>query len=59
MRLIPRFSSESQFKSDVPNVLHIAVKPQEVVDDEEAAKAKGQGRGEDSEQTAGCKCVIL
>ncbi|KAH0562143.1 hypothetical protein GP486_003160 [Trichoglossum hirsutum] len=46
---------------DAPNVLHMNVKPQEVVDDEDAAKAKhGLGGSRDgSERSSSCRCVIL
>ncbi|CBX92611.1 predicted protein [Plenodomus lingam JN3] len=52
---------ECRFQTDTPNVVHMTVKPQEVVDDEENAKSgKGPSRrdGED-EPTAGCRCTIL
>ncbi|KAF1840760.1 ubiquitin-like protein [Cucurbitaria berberidis CBS 394.84] len=52
---------DCRFQIDNPNVVHMTVKPQEVVDEEENAKTgKGANRrdGED-EPTAGCRCVIL
>ncbi|CAO2650357.1 Nn.00g016490.m01.CDS01 [Neocucurbitaria sp. VM-36] len=52
---------DCRFQIDTPNVVHMTVKPQEVVDEEENAKTgKGVNRrdGED-EPTAGCRCVIL
>lgn len=52
---------ECRFQTDTPNVVHMTVKPQEVVDDEENAKSgKGASRRDgDDEPTAGCRCVIL
>ncbi|KAI9772447.1 MAG: hypothetical protein M1840_000650 [Geoglossum simile] len=52
---------DCRFNTDSPNVLHMSVKPQEVVDDEDAAKAKhGLGNGrEGSLRSTGCRCVIL
>ncbi|KNG51497.1 ubiquitin protein [Stemphylium lycopersici] len=46
---------------DSPNVVHMTVKPQEVVDDEENAKTgkSGSRRDNDDEPTAGCRCIIL
>ncbi|GAB7346300.1 hypothetical protein MBLNU457_5022t1 [Dothideomycetes sp. NU457] len=46
-----------------PNVLHVTVKPQEIMDEEEAAGKGGKssirrGRGGD-DRTPGCRCVIL
>ncbi|KAI9781606.1 MAG: hypothetical protein M1839_005821 [Geoglossum umbratile] len=52
---------DCRFNADSPNVLHMSVKPQEVVDDEDAAKAKhglGSGR-ERSLRSTSCRCVIL
>ncbi|KAI5273502.1 hypothetical protein E4T47_03343 [Aureobasidium subglaciale] len=60
---------ECRFSDSAPNVVHMSVKPQEVLDDEENAKsAKGKGsggggarpsRGDGEEPTAGCRCIIL
>lgn len=52
---------DSKFSRDHPNVVHMTVKPQEVVDEEDAKGAKAQysqGR-EASERSPGCRCVIL
>ncbi|KAH3952714.1 hypothetical protein HBH53_043240 [Parastagonospora nodorum] len=51
---------DCRFQTENPNVVHMTVKPQEVVDDEDAKTGKGASRrdGED-EPTAGCRCVIL
>ncbi|KAJ5107287.1 hypothetical protein N7456_003962 [Penicillium angulare] len=53
--------SESKFNHDAPNVVHMTVKPQEVVDEEDAKGAKAQyGReGETNERSPGCRCVIM
>jgi len=51
---------ECRFNADTPNVVHMSIKPQEMVDDEEASKSKATGRDRDGgEGTAGCRCVIL
>jgi len=51
---------ECRFNADTPNVVHMSIKPQEMVDDEEASKQKNLGRDRDGEErTAGCRCVIL
>ncbi|RMZ69133.1 ubiquitin [Pyrenophora seminiperda CCB06] len=52
---------DCRFQTDTPNVVHMTVKPQEVVEDEENAKTgkAGSRRENDDEPTAGCRCVIL
>ncbi|KAJ5370599.1 uncharacterized protein N7496_006691 [Penicillium cataractarum] len=53
--------SDSKFSADHPNVVHMTVKPQEVVDEEDAkgAKAHLNRDREASERSPGCRCVIL
>ncbi|KAJ5491889.1 hypothetical protein N7453_009986, partial [Penicillium expansum] len=53
--------SDSKFSKEHPNVVHMTVKPQEVVDEEDAKGAKAQYSrdGEASERSPGCRCVIL
>lgn len=53
--------SDSKFNHDAPNVVHMTVKPQEVVDEEDAKGAKAQYTrdNETSERSPGCRCVIL
>ncbi|KAJ5246705.1 hypothetical protein N7468_001688 [Penicillium chermesinum] len=53
--------SESRFNHDAPNVVHMTVKPQEVVDEEDAKGTKAQYSRErvTSERSPGCRCVIL
>ena len=51
---------ECRFNAEAANVVHMTVRPQEIVDEEEATKNKASSRnGEASESTAGCRCVIL
>ncbi|KAJ4408753.1 hypothetical protein N0V91_003009 [Didymella pomorum] len=52
---------DCRFNTDEPNVVHMTVKPQEVVDDEENAKTgkSAKTRDDGEEPTAGCRCVIL
>lgn len=51
---------ECRFNADSANVVHMTVKPQEVVDDEEATKSKAlRGDREGTEGTPGCRCIIL
>ncbi|CZR64910.1 uncharacterized protein PAC_14810 [Phialocephala subalpina] len=51
---------ECKFNADSANVVHMTVRPQDIVDEEDASKGKagGRDRGE-GESTAGCRCVIL
>ncbi|KAF1956185.1 hypothetical protein CC80DRAFT_492450 [Byssothecium circinans] len=51
---------ECRFQKEAPNVVHMTVKPQEVVDEEDAKGGKGGNRRDgDEEATAGCRCIIL
>ncbi|KAI9679267.1 MAG: hypothetical protein M1817_005286 [Caeruleum heppii] len=52
---------ECRFNADAPNVVHMTVRPQEVVDEEDAKTVKqGVGRDRDgNERSPGCRCVIL
>ncbi|KAI9705551.1 MAG: hypothetical protein M1836_006307 [Candelina mexicana] len=52
--------NDCKFNHDSPNVVHMTVKPQEVVDDEDAKMTK-QGPGRDregNERSPGCRCII-
>jgi len=52
--------TECRFQTDTPNVVHMTVRPQDVVDEEDAKISKGGNRRDgDEEPTAGCRCVIL
>ena len=52
--------AECRFNTEGTNVIHMTVRPQDMVDEEDAAKAKGLGRERDGgEGTAGCRCVVL
>ncbi|KAF9894738.1 hypothetical protein FE257_006628 [Aspergillus nanangensis] len=52
--------SDSKFNRDAPNVVHMTVKPQELIDEEDAKGAKTQytREREASERSPGCRCVI-
>lgn len=44
----------------VPHVVHMTIKPQEIIDEEDAKIAKSGGRDQDgNRRSAGCRCVIL
>lgn len=48
-----------QFSADAPNVVHMSVKPPEMLEEDEAGKSKtGSSGGRNSEGGSGC-CVIL
>jgi hypothetical protein len=67
--LLANQSTDCRFSDSAPNVVHMSVKPQDVIDDEENAKsAKGKGsggggsrpaRGDGDEPTAGCRCIVM
>jgi len=50
---------DSGFKNGTtPHIIHMTIKPQEIVDEEDAKmKAAGNSRGE-NERSPGCRCVI-
>ncbi|KAL5339012.1 ubiquitin-related domain-containing protein [Aspergillus crustosus] len=52
--------SDSKLNRDAPNVVHMTVKPQEIVDEEDAKGAKTQYSRdrEASERSPRCRCVI-
>ncbi|DAA72617.1 TPA_exp: Uncharacterized protein A8136_6420 [Trichophyton benhamiae CBS 112371] len=53
--------SECRFNREGPNVVHMTIKPQEIVDEEDAKAAKStQSREhEEGERSPGCRCAIL
>lgn len=52
--------TDCKFNAETANVVHMTVRPQDVVDEEDASKGKAVGRhGEAGESNAGCRCVIL
>lgn len=53
-------SAECRFNAEATNVVHMTVRPQDMIDEEDASKGKALGRDrEGTEGTAGCRCVIL
>ncbi|EPE28235.1 Ubiquitin-like protein [Glarea lozoyensis ATCC 20868] len=52
-------STECRLNADSANVVHMTVRPQDIVDEEDASKGKGMGRDRgDGESNAGCRCVV-
>ena len=52
-----RLTDNGFTNSITPQIVHMAIKPQEFVDEEEAAKALGRDR-DGNERSPGCRCVI-
>lgn len=53
------FFPEYRFSSENPNVVHMSVKPAELLEDDEAGKGKSSSSGgRNNEGGSGC-CVIL
>lgn len=51
---------ECRFKTDSPNVLHMTVRPHELVEEEDNKTSKqGTGRDRHGERSPGCRCTIL
>ncbi|KAK8104963.1 hypothetical protein PG999_008322 [Apiospora kogelbergensis] len=46
------------FSGEAPNVVHMTVKPQEMVE-EEGGAAKGSKEGHDVQNEAGCCCIVI
>ncbi|EEP75859.1 conserved hypothetical protein [Uncinocarpus reesii 1704] len=53
--------SDSKFNRDTPNVVHMTVKPQDIVEEEDAKATKGHYSRdrEESDRSPGCRCIIL
>lgn len=56
-------AADFPFKMDATNVVHMTVKPADLIDDDDAAaKSTGKGgvlRAQDGEDSgAGCRCVV-
>jgi hypothetical protein len=60
MDMILMIGLDSKFSPDAPNVVHMTVKPQEIVDEEDAKGTKTQYSRdrEASERSPRCRCVI-
>jgi len=50
---------DSRFSHDSPNVVHMTIKPQEIVDEEDAKGALSVRDRERSERSPGCRCVVI
>lgn len=59
LKLIP--PSDSKFNHDAPNVVHMTVKPQEFIDEEDTKGSKGGlgSGGEAGERSPGCRCTVM
>lgn len=58
-RQLLTYNTEYQFSRDAPNVVHMSVRPAEMMEEDEAAKGKSGGReGRSREGGSNC-CVIL
>ena len=55
------FAPDYKFGHDSPNVLHMTIKPQDYVEDEDAKGGKSSMAGNrDSEgRSPGCRCIIM
>lgn len=49
-----------RLNKESPNVIHMTVRPQDIVDDEDASKGKILSKDRDNgDSTAGCRCAIM
>jgi hypothetical protein len=53
------FVPEYQFSRETPNVVHMSVRPAEMMEEDEAAKGKSAGRDGRNREGSGNCCVIL
>jgi hypothetical protein len=57
--MLINYHPDSKFSRDAPNVVHMTVKPQEIVDEEDAkSKPQYTRERESSERSPGCRCII-
>ena len=54
-------STDSKFNHDSPNVVHMTIKPQEFIDEEDTKGGKDRlGSGSDARpRSPGCRCVVM
>lgn len=52
---------DSRFNHEAPNVVHMTIKPQDYVEDEDAKGAKGgySASRDANERSPGCRCVVM
>jgi len=56
-----RCLTDSKFNHDSPNVVHMTIKPQDYLEEEDAkgAKAGFSNSRDGTERSPGCRCVIM
>lgn len=58
--MLTHYTTDSRFNHETPNVVHMTIKPQDYVEDEDAKGAKSySGNREGNERSPGCRCVIM
>ncbi|TVY46528.1 hypothetical protein LOCC1_G003676 [Lachnellula occidentalis] len=50
---------DCRFNEKEANVVHMTVRPQDIVDEEDASKSKGGRDRDGNESTAGCRCIMM
>jgi hypothetical protein len=53
--------SDSKFSADSPNVVHMTIKPQDFVEDEDAkgGKTSMSATREEQSRSPGCRCSVM
>ncbi len=51
--------TEYQFSADSPNIVHMSVRPPDMMEEDEAGKGKTSSRDGRSRESSGGCCVIL
>lgn len=61
VRLILFARTDYKFGSDSPNVLHMTIKPQDYVEEEDAKGGKStySANRESESRSPGCRCIIM
>ena len=52
---------DSKFNADAPNVVHMTIKPQDIIEEEDAkgGKASYSSAREGEGRSPGCRCIIM
>jgi hypothetical protein len=52
-------STDSKFNHDTPNVVHMTIKPQDFIDEEEGGKDRLGSASDARQRSPGCRCVVM
>ena len=60
VRLI-HYALDSRFNHDTPNVVHMTIKPQDYIEEDDAKGGKGSfgAGGDGTGRSPGCRCLVM